>query len=170
MEPGGVPSLHGPSRSLPALPCTLALLPSQDHLIRPPGLPLSPRDLPLCPSGWTVSPALKPTLAAPRAGDGGIGLGTCRSSVCLWWISWTLVTTSPCSFSPHSGHTARWAITSGMGQGLPEGNLAGREEEALPRWCSPWLVGTGGSWAPHSGLSCRQETLARRKVPFSSFW
>lgn len=108
---------------------------------------------------WTVSPALKPPLAAPMAGGRGIGLGTCRSSVCPRSIPWTLVTTSPHFIGRHSTHAARRASLSGRaGAARAEPwQVAEREER-------PALVPSLAGWDEGAGQGPAQQG---HPVPFT---
>lgn len=108
-----------PPVPLAACPSALwAPLSSPDHLVRPWSPPFT-QGLACVPlSRWTAFPALKPPLAAPTAGGRGLGLGTCRSSVCLWSIPWTLVTTSLQFVGQHFMHAARRAVPGGADRGL----------------------------------------------------
>ncbi|XP_006108822.2 uncharacterized protein LOC102420331 isoform X1 [Myotis lucifugus] len=72
----------------------------------------------------------------------GIGLGTCRSRVCLWSIPWTLVTTSPHFVGRHSTPAARRPSLSGW-LGPPELNHGRwQERKERPALIPPWLDGT----------------------------
>lgn len=176
MVPGCAQLAQGSPVPLAACPSALwAPLPSQDHLIRPQSPPFT-QGLACVPlSRWTAFPALKPPLAAPTAGGRGLGLGTCRSSVCLRSIPWTWVTTSPQCVGriprvlPGGPSLAGRAGASRAEPRLVAGPGGEARTHALPGWMELEGAGQGPAQqgapcALHSGL-CGQETLTRRKVP-----
>lgn len=153
-------------------------LPSQDLPIRLQSPPFT-QGLTCVPlSRWTVSPALKPPLAAPVAGGRGIELGTCRSSVCLWASPWTWVSRPRI---PSPAFHARCQAGSHCRGGPPprvepwqEHKERPRPTQTLPGWLELEGAGQGPTQralcAPYSGLLLAGDTLTRRKVPFASFW